>query len=84
MPRLHVTLPRELYDEMKSHGWSPSEVLQDAIRERLREEERQREVDRWYAEMVARFGEPTPEEEAEVQAAVDRLLGRTGETETGR
>ena len=67
MPRLHVTLPRELYDELKSHGWSPSEVLQEAIRERLAEEQRQREADEWYQELAAQLGPPTEEEEARVE-----------------
>lgn len=73
MPRVHVSLPQELYDEMKSHGWSASEIMREAIRERLREEERERAAKEWYDDLVARLGPPTPEE----LEIVDRILGDT-------
>jgi len=73
MTRVHVTLPKDLYDELKSHGWSASEVLQEAIRERLRVEEHLRAVDEWFEEIVAKHGPPTEEE----RAVVDRLLRAT-------
>lgn len=77
MPRVHVSLPRELYDEMKSHGWSPSEVLQDAIRRLLAEEERERERERWYQETVAKLGPPTAEDEEYAERIVRNLgVGR--------
>jgi metal-responsive CopG/Arc/MetJ family transcriptional regulator len=76
MPRLHVTLPQDLFDELRSHGWSPSELLREAVRERLDLEEREREWERWHTELVATLGPPTPEE----QEIIDRLLASAPET----
>jgi len=77
MPRVHVSLPRELYDEMKSHGWSPSDLVQDAIRRRLADEEREREREEWYQELVAKLGPPTPEDEEHAERIVRNLgVGR--------
>lgn len=73
MARMHVTLPQELYDELKRHGWSASEVLQEAIRERVRLEEHHRAVDEWCQELLAELGPPTEEE----LAIVDRLVRAT-------
>jgi Arc/MetJ-type ribon-helix-helix transcriptional regulator len=73
MPRLHVSLPQDLYDELRNHGWSPSELLREAVRERLRLEQVAREREEWYQELVATFGPPTAEE----LAIVDRLVRNT-------
>lgn len=79
MPRVHVSLPRELYDEMKSHGWSASDVLQEGLRRRLADEARQREREEWYQELVAKLGPPTPEDEEFVDRLVRNTLGREPE-----
>lgn len=79
MPRLHVTLPQDLYDELKSHGWSASEVLREGLRARLDEEEREREWERWREELIAQTGPPTPEEQAIVDRLVRNTLGREPE-----
>ena len=79
MTRLHVTLPPDLYDELKTHGWSASEVLREALRERLRNEERRRQNDAWYEDLLAKLGPPSPEELEFVDRLVRNTVGREPE-----
>lgn len=74
MPRIHVYLPAELYEEVKERKLSASELLQDAIRAELRRQQLLDETDRYLAELIAEVGPPTEEELAEAEAFVDRII----------
>ena len=73
MPRIHIYLPVELYEEVKARKLSASELLQDAIRAELRRQQLLDETDRYLAELIAEVGPPTEEELAEAEALVARI-----------
>jgi hypothetical protein len=74
MPRVQAYLPEDLHRLMTEHGYSPSELLQQAIRERVRRVDLEAETDRYLADLHAEIGEPTPEEAAAAEAWVAEIL----------
>lgn len=81
MGRIEVEIPDDLYRQIEYRDLPISEWVERTIRaelEREREEKR-KGAEEYYAELVAEVGEPTPEEIAEAEALVDRLMGRAEE-----
>lgn len=54
-------LPDDLYESMKRRGFSPSELLQVAIRERAELADLRADGEAYLAELIAEVGEPGPE-----------------------
>lgn len=72
---MQVYLPDDLYREVKARGLKASALLQEAVRAELRRAELNAEADRYVDELVAEFGEPTPEDEAWAEALARRVSG---------
>lgn len=72
---MQVYLPDDLYQAVKRLGLPASEMLQKAIRRELVAEEKRAGIEQYIEELVAEFGEPTPEEVAEAEALAARLAG---------
>ena len=73
MPRMHLYLPLELYEEVKARKLPASELLQEAIRAEVHRQELLEETDRYLEELIAEVGAPTEEEMAEAVALADRI-----------
>jgi len=73
MSRIHVYLPDEPYEEVKTRGLPASELLQDAIRAEVHRQNLRDETDRYLAEMIAGVGPPTEEDMAKAEALVARI-----------
>lgn len=74
MPRIHVYLPAELYEEFKARKLSASELLQSAIRAELRRIDLLEATDKYLEELCAEIGEPSEKEMARAEAFVDRII----------
>jgi|SRR5579859_2829637 len=74
MPRLQVYLPDDLYVEVKRRSLPASELLQKAVRRELEDQQLRGEREKYIRELEAEVGQPTPEEAAEVDAVMDRIL----------
>ena len=61
---MQVYLPDDLYREVKARGLPASELLQKAVRAELRRQDLLEETDRYLEEMIAEYGEPSPDERA--------------------
>jgi post-segregation antitoxin (ccd killing protein) len=72
---MQVYLPDDMYEQVKTLGLPASELLQKAVRAEVRRRELQAEADNYVAGLIAEAGEPTPEQVAEADAFVDRILG---------
>jgi hypothetical protein len=70
--RLSVSLPDDLYREVKARGIDVREVL----RAEVFRQQKCEGIDRYIEDLVAEVGEPTSEDEAYAAAFVDRLLRR--------
>ena len=79
MPRMQVYLPEDLYQRVKAENLPASELLQAAVRAELQKRELGREADKYIAEVIAEFGEPTPE----VKAWADDFMRRLHRHEHG-
>ncbi|MCP3937267.1 MAG: hypothetical protein GY708_18090 [Actinomycetia bacterium] len=73
MPRMQVYLPDELYDAVKERELSPSELLQDAVRAKLRHQALLEETDRYLTELIDDIGEPSDEALAKAEALSRRI-----------
>ena len=77
MPRVQVYLPEDLYRELKAHKLPASELLQEAVRRELNRRDKREELRRYLEETEAEVvGELTPEEAAEIDAMVARIVER--------
>jgi hypothetical protein len=61
MPRLHVDLPDDLYEELTSRGLAPSVLLRKAVRAEVRRQDLLAATDAYIAELLAQMGDPTRE-----------------------
>jgi post-segregation antitoxin (ccd killing protein) len=75
MSRVQVYLPDELHARMKAAGLSPSELLQQAVREELRRRELNEATDAYLADLIAEVGEPSSADVAYAQQVVRRMQG---------
>ncbi len=73
MPRVHVYLPDDLYSAMRDREWSPSKMLQDALRTELRREELVAEMQRYVDELTEEIGEPTAEAMRYAESIVQKV-----------
>ncbi|MXZ68862.1 MAG: hypothetical protein F4Z17_07790 [Acidimicrobiia bacterium] len=69
-------LPDDLYREVKDRGFSPSKLLQEAVRVELRRQRLLGETDSYLAEVLDKVGEPDAEDYAWAQALADRIARR--------
>lgn len=70
MARMQVYLPEQLYQQVKASGLPVSEILQKALAAELRRQELLAETEKYLASLTAKFGEPTPAEQARADAWV--------------
>lgn len=73
MPRMQVYLPDDLYEQVKKRGLPASELLQKAVRAKLRRQSLIAETDRYLADLIAEVGEPSADDHARAEALVRRL-----------
>jgi post-segregation antitoxin (ccd killing protein) len=59
MPRVQVYLDDELHRRLKEMGLSPSELLQQAVRDEIRKQELEAAADEYLTELIAEVGEPS-------------------------
>ncbi len=83
MARVRVYLPDELYNAVKAHRWSASELLQNAIRAELRRQALIDEADRYLSELIDEVGEPSQDEIAAADQFVSQLRADLGASATG-
>lgn len=83
MPRVQVYLPDELYDEVKQRGFSPSELLQQAVRAELRRTALQEATDRYLAELIEEVGPPSEAAVAKAESIASRLAAHRPATAAG-
>lgn len=76
MPRMQVYLPDDLYQELKDRGLPASELLQRAVRAKLRRRVAESETDRYLADLRAEVGEPSPDQRARAATVVRRATKR--------
>ncbi|MDE0374790.1 MAG: hypothetical protein OXK16_02355 [bacterium] len=76
MPRIQVYLPDDLYREVKDRGFSPSKLLQEAVRVELRRQQLLGETDSYLAEVLSEVGEPDAEDYAWAQTLAGRIARR--------
>jgi post-segregation antitoxin (ccd killing protein) len=76
MPRLQVYLPDDLYEQVKTRGLRPSELLQEAVRAEVRRQDLLAAADAYIADLVAEVGEPTQEQVARAEAIARRIRDR--------
>ncbi len=70
---MQVYLPDDLYDALKERELSPSELLQEAVREELRREVLLEETERYLADLIGEVGEPSDEAIARAEALARRI-----------
>ncbi len=80
---MQVYLPEELYDAVKARQFSPSELLQAAVRAELRREALLDETDRYLAELIDDAGEPTDDAIAKAEALSRRIRAENPRSVTG-
>ena len=71
---MQVYLPEDLYRSVKELGLPASELLQEAVRVEVRRRQILAATHEYLAELAAEVGEPTPEEAAEAEALVRRIV----------
>jgi predicted nuclease of predicted toxin-antitoxin system len=76
MPRLQVYLPDDLYEQVKTRGLPPSELLQEAVRAEVRRQDLLAAADSYIADLVAEVGEPTQEQVTRAEAIARRIRDR--------
>ncbi len=74
---MQVYLPDELYDAVKRRGLSPSELLQNAVRDDLRRQALLEETERYLAELIDEVGKPSDEAIAKAEALSRRIQANT-------
>ena len=74
---MQVYLPDELYDAVKERGLSPSELLQNAVRDDLRRQALLEETERYLAELIDEVGKPSDEAIAMAEALSRRIQANT-------
>ncbi len=80
---MQVYLPDELYDAVKDRGLSPSELLQNAVRDELRREAILDQADRYVADLIDDVGEPSNEAIAKAEALSRRIRASASTATTG-
>jgi hypothetical protein len=80
---MQIYLPDDLYDAVKAHGLSASELLQKAVRAELRRLNLLAETDRYVAHLTARVGKPGPRERAAAKKLADRIATRRSGRKAG-
>lgn len=73
MPRVHVYLTDDLYQFVKEHQLSASELLQEAIRTEIYQQDLREEMERRINESIGEIPEPSAEAWARVQALSSRI-----------
>lgn len=76
MPRMQVYLPDAMYAQVKARALPVSELLQKALEAELRRLDLLSATDRYLADLVAKFGEPTAAEQARADALVRKATRR--------
>ncbi len=69
---MQVYLPDVMYKQVKARALPVSELLQKAVEAELRRQDLLAATGQHLAKLVAKFGEPTPAEEARADALVRR------------
>jgi hypothetical protein len=78
MPRLHVDLPDDLYQELTSRGLAPSALLRKALRAEVHRQDLLAATDAYIAELLAEMGDPTREQRDRAEAAGPRAEAARG------
>jgi hypothetical protein len=80
---MQVYLPDDLYEAVKERELPASELLQDAVRAELRRQELLEETDRYIAELISDFGEPSARALARAEALSRRIRREEPTAATG-
>lgn len=75
MPRIHVYLPEDLYQFVKEHQLSASELLQEAIRSEIYQQDLREGMERRINESIGEVREPSAEAWALAKALSSRTRG---------
>lgn len=68
MPRVHVYLPDDLYQFVKEHQLPASELLQEAIRSEVYQQDLREEMERRINESIGEIPEPSAKAWAQAKA----------------
>jgi hypothetical protein len=77
MPFLQVYVPDDLYERLKVHGLSPSELHHEAVRAEVRRQDLLKAADAHLVDLVSEIGEPTQEQVARAEAIARRIRERS-------
>lgn len=83
MPRVHVYLPDDLYQFVKEHQLPASELLQEAIRTEIYQQDLREEMERRINESIGEIPEPSAEAWAQARTLSSRIRG-DGTANAGR
>ena len=75
MPRVHVYLPDDLYQFVKDHQLLASELLQEAIRSKVYQQDLREEMERRINESIGEIRQPSAEAWAQARALSSRMRG---------
>jgi len=73
---MQVYLPDDMYRRVKEQKLPVSELLQETLRGELERLEKIAGARRYVDELIAEFGEPSPDEVADAKRIVAQLLGK--------
>jgi hypothetical protein len=73
MPRVQVYLSDEMLAELRSQGFSPSKLLQDALEREVRQVQLAKSLDRYLKRLDHEFGPPTVAEKADAEAWAEQV-----------
>jgi hypothetical protein len=73
---MQVYLPEEMYRRVKEQKLPVSELLQETLRCELDRLEKIAGARRYVDELIAEFGEPSPDEIADARRIVAQILGK--------